>query len=35
MEAMLHDHQVYGYRVSEADILREGKAFCDTLQRGS
>jgi hypothetical protein len=26
---------IYGYRESEADILREGRAFYDTLQRAS
>ena len=30
-----YEAQVYGYRESEADILRQGKAFYDTLQRAS
>ena len=30
-----YEAQVYGYRQSEADILRQGKAFYDTLRRAS
>jgi sugar phosphate isomerase/epimerase len=30
-----YEAQVYGYRESEADILREGRAFYDMLQRAS